>query len=41
MIVTRVEKHNISKSNGYYCILDDFCFRSKNLYNHANYVVRN
>ena len=41
MIVIRVEKHRVSKSNEYYCLLDDFCFRSKNLYNHANYVIRN
>lgn len=26
--------------NKYYSLLDDFCFKSKNLYNHANYLVR-
>ncbi len=41
MIVQRVEKHILKKNNSYYQMLDDFCFKSKNLYNHANYIVRN
>ena len=41
MIVQRVEKHLIKKSNNYYEMLDGFCFAAKNLYNHANYIVRN
>ena len=41
MIVQRVEKHIIKQNNKYYSMLDDFCFKAKNLYNHANYVVRN
>lgn len=41
MISTRVEKHVIRKSNKYYGMLDEFCHLSKNLYNHANFVVRN
>lgn len=40
MEVTRVEKHIIKPNNKYYSMLDDFCFLSKNLYNHANYVIR-
>lgn len=36
----RVEKHIIYSSNEYYAMLDDFCFKSKNLYNFANYQVR-
>ena len=33
MIVQRVEKHII--------MLDNFCFLARNLYNHANFIVRN
>lgn len=40
MIVQRSEQHIIKKSNRYYPMLDDFCFKSKNLYNHAMYTVR-
>ena len=43
MIVQRVEKHILKKNNHnkeYYDMLDDFCFKAKNLYNHANYIVR-
>lgn len=35
-----VEKHIIKKSHKYYKELDNLCFLSKNLYNVANYVVR-
>ena len=41
MIESRVEKHLIKKNHPYYSMLDNFCFVSKNLYNHANYIVRN
>lgn len=40
MTIQRVEHHIIKKSNRYYYMLDDFCFKSKNLYNHAMYIVR-
>ena len=40
MITQRVEKHIIKKNHLYYNMLDDFCFKSKNLYNHANYLIR-
>ena len=40
MTVQRVEKHFISENNPYYLMLDEFCFKSKNLYNFANYQVR-
>lgn len=40
MIVTRVEKHIVKRNNTYYSMLDEFCFNAKNLYNHANYIVR-
>lgn len=36
----RVEKHVISSSHSKYKLLIDFCHKSKNLYNHANYVIR-
>jgi len=35
-----VEKHIIKNSNKLYPILDDLCFKSKNLYNKANYIIR-
>lgn len=41
MIVQRVEKHMIKKDSKHYNLLNDFCAKSKNLYNHANYVIRN
>lgn len=40
MIVKRVEKHILRQSNPYFAMIDDFYFKSKNLYNHANYIVR-
>lgn len=40
MIVNRVEKHIVKLNNQYYKLLDEFCFRSKNLYNYANYQIR-
>lgn len=36
----RVEKHIIKYNHKYYKLLDDFCFKSKNLYNFANYQIR-
>lgn len=39
-IVTRVEKHIIKYNNTYYQLLEEFCFKSKNLYNFANYQIR-
>ena len=35
-----VEKHYISKNNKYYDSLDYYCYMSKNLYNFANYHIR-
>ena len=40
MIVSRVEKHILKQNNEYYSMLDDFCLKAKNLYNHANYIIR-
>lgn len=36
----RVEKHIIKKNNPYYELICDFTHKSKNLYNHANFLVR-
>ena len=40
MITRRIEKHIINKTNNYYNMLYDFCVKSKNLYNFANYQIR-
>ena len=39
--VMRVEKHVVKETNLSYCLLQSFCHKAKNLYNHANYIVRN
>lgn len=38
--LTRVEKHVIKRSDKHFQLLMNFCHMSKNLYNHANYLVR-
>lgn len=40
MKIQRIEKHLIKASNPYFEMLKDFCFKSKNLYNSANYQIR-
>ena len=40
MIVTRAEQHNIKPSYKYYSLIDNLCFESKNIYNYANYLIR-
>ena len=40
MIVQQVEKHVITKNHPYYAMFREFTHQSKNLYNHANYLVR-
>lgn len=40
MIVQRIEKHLIKQNNSYYRMFSDFTHKSKNLYNHANFLVR-
>lgn len=35
-----VETHNISKSDEYFEMLDNFCFKAKNLYNNALYHIK-
>ena len=39
-VIQLVEKHCISKNNKYYDLLDYYCYMSKNLYNFANYHIR-
>lgn len=36
----RVEKHVIKSTNSFYKMLLGFCHNSKNLYNHANFIIR-
>ena len=40
MIVQQVEKHMIKKNHSYYNMFCKFTHQAKNLYNHANYLVR-
>ena len=40
MIVQRTEQHQITKKHPAWKLIDDYCFRSKNLYNYANYQIR-
>lgn len=40
IIRTRVEKHTIKSFDKYFSTLSDFCHKAKNLYNHANYLIR-
>jgi putative transposase len=40
MKVTRVEQHVIKKNNPLWNIIDNMCFKSKNLYNFGNYIIR-
>lgn len=39
-VLSRVEKHVIKNTNQYFSMLLGFCKLSKNLYNHANYIIR-
>lgn len=39
-ICQRVEKHMIRQRHKYYKMLHELCHLSKNLYNHANYEIR-
>ena len=38
--VQRVERHIIKETHELYEMIDDYCFKVKNLYNYANYLVR-
>ena len=39
-MVQRTEQHQIRKNHPAWKLIDDYCFRSKNLYNFANYQIR-
>ena len=36
----RCEQHNIKLDSEFGKFVDDYCFKSKNLYNYANYIIR-
>ena len=40
MKVNRVEQHIIKKVHSSWQLIDNLCFKSKNLYNYANYIIR-
>jgi len=40
LLVNRVEQHQINKNHQYWKVIDEYCKRSKDLYNSANYVIR-
>ena len=41
IVIQQVEKHVIKKSHPYYTMFCEYTHLAKNLYNHANYLVRN
>ena len=40
MKVNRVEQHRIKKNGKFFPIIDDLCWKSKNVYNYGNYIIR-
>lgn len=38
--VNRVEQHLIKNTNNNYKLIDELCYKSKNVYNYANYIIR-
>ena len=40
MKTNRTEQQIISKQHPLWKTIDDMCFKSKNLYNYANYIIR-
>ena len=40
MKVQRCEQHNIKLDSEFGKFIDEYCFKSKNLYNYANYIIR-
>ena len=40
MKVRRSERHNIKRNHMLWEIADELCFKSKNIYNYANYIIR-
>ena len=39
-MMKRVERHRLKPFSPFYAMLREFCHRSKNLYNHGNYLIR-
>ena len=39
-MMKRVEHHRLKPSSPFYAMLRGFCHRSKNLYNHGNFLIR-
>ena len=39
-MMKRVERHRLKPSSTFYAMLREFCHRSKNLYNHGNFLIR-
>lgn len=40
MIVQRVEKHRIKMTDPHFQMFEEYCHLAKNLYNHANFLIR-
>ena len=40
MLAVRIEKHIIKPNHELYSLIDDYSLKSKNLYNYANYLIR-
>lgn len=40
MKVSRVEQHKIKKNSKFFSVIDDLCWKSKNMYNYGNYIIR-
>lgn len=40
MIVMRTEQHYIKRTHPLWKVIDEMCFNAKNLYNYANYIIR-
>lgn len=40
MIVQRTEKHVVDRHSKWYKLLTEKCRVAKNIYNHANYLIR-
>ena len=40
MKTNRVEHHRIKKNHKFFPIIDDLCWKSKNMYNYGNYIIR-
>lgn len=40
MKVIRSERHRIKNKSPFFVIIDDLCWKSKNMYNYGNYIVR-